>query len=287
VTTNAEKLKAIFARRDATIMPGTPNALFANVIETLGYECAYVTGAGVSNMTYGIPDIGLVTVTEMTEHVSAITDSISIPVLVDGDTGFGNPINTRRTVKSYERAGAAGIQLEDQDFPKRCGHFSGKSIIPLSEMVQKIKAAVDARRDQNFQIVARTDAIAVEGIDGAMDRAQAFIEAGADVTFVEAPTTVAEMERIGRNLKVPQIINIVHGGKTPALSRDEMARMGFSAVLYANAALQAALFAVTDVLESLKTRGSLDSVANRLASFDNRQTAVRKDEYDRLEKIYS
>ncbi len=287
VKTNSEKLKAVFSRKEATIIPGTPNALFANVIQSLGYECAYVTGAGISNMFLGAPDIGLVTLSELAEHVRAISDSADIPILVDGDTGFGNAINVRRTIKVLERAGAAGVQLEDQDFPKKCGHFSGKAVIPLHEMVQKIKAAVDARVDNSFQIIARTDAIAIDGIDAAIQRAVAFVDAGADVTFVEAPTTVVDMARIGREIPAPQIINIVHGGKTPPLPRAEMARMGFSAILYANAALQAALHSVTDVLVSLKDKGSLEDVAGRLASFDARQSAVHKDTYDRLEQLYS
>ncbi len=284
---NADKLKAIFARRDATIVPGAPNALFANIVESLGYECAYVTGAGIANMHLGVPDIGLVTLSELAEHVAVISDSINIPILVDGDTGFGNAINARRTVKVLERSGAAGMQIEDQVFPKKCGHFAGKAVIPLQEMIQKIKASVDARVDSSFQIVARTDAIAIEGIDAAIDRAHAFVEAGADVTFIEAPTTVADMARIAREIPVPQIINIVHGGKTPPLPREEMAKMGFAATLYANAALQAALKSVTEVLGSLKDKGSLDGMVDRLATFDARQLAVHKDEYDRLEKHYS
>jgi 2-methylisocitrate lyase-like PEP mutase family enzyme len=186
-----------------------------------------------------------------------------------------------------ERAGAAGIQIEDQVFPKKCGHFAGKAIIPLPEMIQKIKASVDARVDGSFQIVARTDAIAVGGIDEAIDRALAFVEAGADVTFVEAPTTVADMARIARDIPVPQIVNVVHGGRTPPLPREDLAAMGFGATLYANAALQSALQSVTEVLASLQEKGSLDGVVDRLASFDTRQAAVRKDKFDHFEQLYS
>lgn len=284
--TITERLKAVFARRDATIIPGAPNALFARVAEDLGYECVYVTGAGIANMHLGAPDIGLVTLSELADHVSAIADAVAVPLLVDGDTGFGNPINTARTVRMIERAGGAGLQLEDQIFPKKCGHFSGKGVIPRDEMVQKIKAAVDARADGNFQIVARTDAIAVEGFSAALDRAHAFIEAGADVTFVEAPLNAEQMMRIARELPVPQIINIVHGGKTPPLSRAELAQMGFAAALYANAALQGALLAVIEVLGSLRDHGSLQKVSDRLASFEDRQHAVAKEKFDALEMRY-
>lgn len=286
VSTSSERLKAIFARRDATIVPGAPNALFARVTEDLGYECVYVTGAGIANMHLGVPDIGLVTLSELADHVWAIADAVSIPILVDGDTGFGNPINTARTVRMIERAGAAGLQLEDQVFPKKCGHFSGKEVVSSEEMVQKIKAAVDTRREADFQIVARTDAIAVEGFAAAMDRAHAYIAAGADVTFVEAPVDEQQMERIARELRVPQIVNVVHGGKTPPLPRSELARMGFSATLYANAALQGALLAVIEVLGSLRDHGSLHDVAGRLASFDKRQQAVAKEKFDALEARY-
>lgn len=283
---STEKLKAIMARRTAVTFPGAANAMFARVIEDLGFEAIYVTGAGLANMTLGVPDIGLTTVTEVANSVAAISDATSLPMLVDADTGFGNAVNMVRTVRLLERAGAAGLQIEDQVFPKKCGHFSGKDVVPLEEMVQKIKAAVDARHDQNLQIVARTDAAAIEGIDRAIERAHAFIEAGADCTFVEAPTTTDELARIARELPVPQIANIVFGGKTPDPGRERLADMGFSAVLYANAALQAALKASYEVLGALKRDGSLAGVADRLASFEERQRAVAKGQWDALETRY-
>jgi 2-methylisocitrate lyase-like PEP mutase family enzyme len=287
VIRNSSRLKDIFARREAVLMPGTPNALFANLIESLGYECAYVTGAGIANMYLGMPDIGLVTVTELADHVTAISESVGIPVLVDGDTGFGNAINTYRTVRTLERAGAAGMQSEDQVFPKKCGHFSGKAVIPAGEMVQKIRAAVDARRDDDFQIVARTDAIAVNGIDDAMERAHLYAEAGADVTFVEAPENRDQIARIVRELSTPQIFNFVYGGKTPSLTRAELAEVGFGAALYANAALQAAILSVQEVLGELKRSGSLEGVNDRLATFTARQSLVRKEKFDAMEMDYA
>lgn len=268
-------------------MPGVPNALFARVVSEHGFECAYITGAGIANMHLGVPDIGLVSLSELVDHVAAICDVTDIPMLVDCDTGFGNAINTRRTIQMVERAGAAGAQLEDQVFPKRCGHFAGKAVIPTDEMVQKIKAAVDVRKDSAFQIVARTDAIAVHGVDAALERAHAFIEAGADATFVEAPVDRATIERIARDLPVPQVINLVHGGKTPPMPHAELAELGYATTLYANAALQGALFAVNEVLGSLKASGSLQHVGDRLASFEVRQAAVGKEEFDRLEARYS
>ena len=280
------RLKTILASRAAAVLPGAPNALFARVIAQHGFPAVYVTGAGIANMSYGFPDIGLVTLAELCDHVAAIADAVELPILVDADTGFGNPLNVIRTVRLLERAGAAGIQLEDQVFPKKCGHFAGKQVIARAEMVQKIKAACDARQDGDLQVVARTDARAIEGIDAAIDRAQACVEAGADATFVEAPVETAELARIARELPVPQIANMVFGGLTPPASRDELAALGFGGVLYANAALQAALKAVDDVMAALRRDGALTQVADRLAGFEQRQQAVGKPHYDALEQRY-
>jgi len=279
-------LKTIFNRRDAAILAGAANGLFARIIEDLGYEAVYVTGAGIANMYLGAPDIGLTTLTEIAGHVSAISDAVVLPLLVDADTGFGNPVNMVRTVKVLERAGAAGLQIEDQVFPKKCGHFDGKQVVPLEEMLAKIKAAVDTRRDGDLQIVARTDARAILGLQAAIDRAGAMVEAGADVTFVEAPTSAEELAEIAGALSVPQVANVVFGGRTPELGQEKFAELGFGCVLYANAALQAALKASQDVLAALKREGSLASVADRLAGFDVRQRAVAKPKYDELERRY-
>jgi 2-methylisocitrate lyase-like PEP mutase family enzyme len=279
-------LKTIFNRRDAAILAGAANGLFARIIEDLGYEAVYVTGAGIANMYLGAPDIGLTTLTEIAGHVSAISDAVALPLLVDADTGFGNPVNMVRTVKVLERAGAAGLQIEDQVFPKKCGHFDGKQVVPLEEMLAKIKAAVDTRRDGDLQIVARTDARAILGLQAAIDRAGAMVEAGADVTFVEAPTSAEELAEIAGALSVPQVANVVFGGRTPELGQEKFAELGFGCVLYANAGLQAALKASQDVLAALKREGSLASVADRLAGFDVRQRAVAKPKYDELERRY-
>lgn len=280
------RLKTLLEARRAITFPGAANAMFARVIEELGFEVCYLTGAGIANMQLGAPDIGLTTLSEIANVTAATSDAVDLPLLVDADTGFGNAVNMIRTVRVLERAGAAGIQIEDQVFPKKCGHFSGKDVIPLPEMIAKIKAAVDARSDGDFQIVARTDARAIDGLDAAIDRAHAFIAAGASATFVEAPTSLAEMARIARELPVPQIANIVFGGKTPDPGRTKLNEMGFAGVLYANAALQAALRASFEVLASLKEHGSLDRVADKLATFDERQNAVAKPRWDSLEAQY-
>ncbi|MFV0492674.1 MAG: oxaloacetate decarboxylase [Pseudorhodobacter sp.] len=281
-----ERLGQLVSTRSAVTAPGAANALFARVIEDLGYEVVYATGAGIANMSLGAPDIGLTTLTEVAQVVSSMADAVELPIIVDADTGFGNAVNMVRTVRILERAGASGLQIEDQIFPKRCGHFNGKGVIGVDEMVQKIKAAVDARHDQKVQIIARTDARASEGLDAAIDRAQAYIEAGADMTFVEAPRSFEELARIGKELSVPQVANIVFGGKTPDPGREVFAENGFSLVLYANAALQAALRASREVLQALKEDGNLERVAHLLASFEERQQAVAKPHWDGLEVTY-
>ena len=281
------RLRALLNRREAVLLPGVANALAARVIEDIGFKAIYVSGAGITNTYLGVPDIGLISVTELAENVAAIRDAVSLPLIVDADTGFGNAINVGRTVKTLERSGANAIQLEDQDFPKRCGHFSGKHVIPRAEMVQKIHAAVDARNDPDLAIMARTDAIAVNGFEDAIERAAAYIEAGADITFVEAPRSELQMRDIPKRLPVPQLVNIVAGGLTPMVEFDTLAKMGFTLILYANAALQASVAGMQKVLGHLHTRGSLDGVMPFLASFEERQRLVSKPHFDALEKKYS
>lgn len=272
--------------RDAMIVPGAGNALTARVIADQHFDAVYVTGAGIANTHLGAPDIGLVTLSELANTVSAIAEICHLPLVVDIDTGFGNAINTRRTVRLVERAGAFAMQIEDQVFPKKCGHFSGKAVISVEEAVSKIKAAVDAREDDNTMIIARTDARAIDGIEAAIDRAEAFVEAGADMTFVEAPRSEEEMRMITSRLKVPQVANMVVGGKTPLTPRSRLAELGFSLVLYANTPLQAAMRAMSEVLGALKADGDVSAVIDRLADFDERQRLVDKESYDRLEDRY-
>ena len=272
--------------RDAMIVPGAGNALTARVIADQHFDAVYVTGAGIANTHLGAPDIGLVTLSELANTVSAIAEICHLPLVVDIDTGFGNAINTQRTVRLIERAGAFALQIEDQVFPKKCGHFSGKAVISVEEAVSKIKAAVDAREDDNTMIIARTDARAIDGIEAAIDRAEAFVEAGADMTFVEAPRSEEEMRMITGRLKVPQVANMVVGGKTPLTPRSRLAELGFSLVLYANTPLQAAMRAMSEVLGALKADGDVSAVIDRLADFDERQRLVDKESYDRLEDRY-
>lgn len=271
----SKRAQALFKPGSAVLLPGASNALTARVIEDVGFDAMLITGAGVANTYLGVPDVGLATLTELTDNVSRIREVVEIPMIADGDTGFGNAINMQRTVRLFERAGANGIQMEDQTFPKRCGHFEGKSVVPAEEMVQKIRAASDARVDQDFLILARTDAYAVEGFESALERLALYQEAGADLLFLEAPQTVEELARIPKEVPGRHICNLVFGGKTPMTSREKLSEMGFAGIIYANAALQASLKAMLDVLGHLHSHGDLLGVEDAIASFELRQKTVK------------
>lgn len=268
-------------------MPGAANALAARIIEDLGFEAVYLTGAGATNSFWGLPDLGFISLTEIAQHTAAIREAVNIPIVVDADTGFGNALNVRHTVHVLERAGADAIQIEDQVMPKKCGHFSNKSVIPIEEMAGKIKAAVDARSGKDFLVIARTDAIAVDGFEPAMERAERYIEAGADVTFVEAPESIEEIRKIPQRLSVPQVVNVVVGGKTPVLAQEELAKMGFGLVLYANVALQGAIAGMQAALKVLKSTGRMDEAGGMIASFAERQRLVKKPFFDELDDKYA
>jgi 2-methylisocitrate lyase-like PEP mutase family enzyme len=280
-------LKARLLQKNGLVVPGAANALAARVIHALGYEAIYLSGAGLTNTFYAMPDLGFINLTDLASHTQAISQAVPLPLIVDADTGFGNALNTFHTVKVLEAAGAHAIQLEDQINPKKCGHFNDKGVISKSDMVGKIKAAVDARRHQDFLIIARTDARAVEGFESAIERALAYEEAGADVLFVEAPESVEEIKAIPQRLSSPQIINMVIGGKTPNMHAKEFSDMGFGMVLYANAALQGAVKGMQLALGELKTSGRLDESSGLVATFKERQSLVDKDVFDQLENKYA
>jgi 2-methylisocitrate lyase-like PEP mutase family enzyme len=268
------------------LLPGAPNALAARIIADLGFKAVYLTGAGLTNMFLGIPDLGFMDLSQVTEHTMAMRNVVDLPIVVDADTGFGNAVNVAHTVRMLESAGASAIQLEDQKTPKRCGHFSGKEIVSTEEMVNKIKSAVDARR-QNMLVIARTDARAVEGLEQALERAHRYVEAGADVMFVEAPETIDEVREIGRRVNVPQLLNIVVGGRTPAVTPAQASEMGFNLLLYANTALQGAIHGMQTALRTLIETGSMDEQSGLVATFAERQRLVQKPFYDELERRYA
>jgi 2-methylisocitrate lyase-like PEP mutase family enzyme len=280
-------LRQMVAARRGLLVPGAANALAARVIEGLGFEAVYLSGAGLTNTFYGIPDLGFVHLGDLAQHTAALRDAVKLPIIVDADTGFGNALNVRHTVRTLERAGANAIQLEDQVSPKRCGHFDGKAVVTADEMVGKVKAAVDARVDPDFLVIARTDAAAVEGIDAAIARAAAYAEAGADITFVEAPESLEALRRLPRELACPQVVNVVIGGKTPTLSVAEFGAMGFGIVLYANAALQGAVRGMTLALQHLREHGALAEDPGLVATFAERQALVQKPLFDALAARYA
>ncbi|GGE82124.1 isocitrate lyase/PEP mutase family protein [Stappia taiwanensis] len=283
----SKSFKQRLAQGGAMLLPGAPNALAARVIADLGFEGVYLTGAGLTNTYLGMPDMGFINLSEIAQHTSAIRGVTDLPIVVDADNGFGNALNVAHTVRVLERAGASAIQLEDQVTPKRCGHFAGKDVVPLAEARSRIRAAVDARQDENTLIVARTDARATEGYQAALDRAATFIEDGADITFVEAPKTLDEVQGIPQALKgTPQLVNLVVGGHTPIMDLKTLDEMGFSLVLYANVALQSALHGMQVALGQLKENTMLDE-DGPVASFAERQRMVNKAHFDEMEKRYA
>ncbi|MCP5283622.1 MAG: isocitrate lyase/phosphoenolpyruvate mutase family protein [Burkholderiaceae bacterium] len=284
------RLRTLIDQRRGVLVPGAFNALSARIAEDLGFEALYLTGAGITNMHLALPDQGFVGLHEVAEHTARARDAVALPLIVDADTGFGNALNVRQTVRTLERAGADAIQLEDQVNPKRCGHFNGKAIVSATEMVGKVKAAVDARADQKLLIMARTDACAVEGFDAAVERAQRYAEAGADILFVEAPQTAELLQALPGRLAQPQLVNLVIGGRTPILGAEELGRLGFSIVLYANAALQGAVHGMQRALGALRRDGRLDegpADSAVVASFAERQRLVGKPALDALEARYA
>jgi 2-methylisocitrate lyase-like PEP mutase family enzyme len=252
------------------IAPGVYDPFTALLAEQAGFECLYLSGASIAYTRLARPDIGLVSVSEVASTIELITDRVDLPLIVDGDTGFGNAMNVQRTVRGFERAGAQGIQIEDQSFPKRCGHLAGKTLIPPHEMAGKIRAACDARKSDRFQIIARTDAIAVEGIDAAMERAELYAEAGGDVLFIEAPRSLDQMRQIIGQFagRVPLLANMVEGGLTPMSSAQELHELGFKVVIFPGGIARAMLRQGQAYYASLNANGSNAPFRDRMADFD-------------------
>ena len=281
-----QQLKSLVDARRGVIVPGAFNALSAKVVADLGFEAIYVTGAGVTNMWFGMPDQGFMGLSDIADHTARIRDAVEVPLLVDADTGFGNALNVVHSVRTLERAGADCIQLEDQVAPKRCGHFNGKEVISTEEAVDKIKAAVDARRDSGLLIMARTDAAATLGFEAAVERAQKFAEAGADILFVEAVTQADEVRALPQRLTTPQLMNMVIGGKTPIFNAEQLAELGYGIVLYANAALQGAVLGMQKALTVLRDEKQVLESGGLVTPFAERQRLVGKPQWDALEARY-
>ncbi len=267
---NSSALRVRLDRPGAVIAPGVYDSLTALLVEQAGFECAYVSGASVSFSRLGRADLGLTTLTEVADAVAHMRERVAIPLIVDADTGFGNALNVRRTVRLLERMGASAIQLEDQTSPKRCGHLEGKSLVDTAEMVGKIRAAADARHDADTLIVARTDAVATDGIDTALERAHAYVDAGADVLFVEALRDDAQLRRVGTELgpRVKLLCNMVEGGKTPLKPADELGKLGFDLVIYPGAMVRVISFAAQAYLRELSEQGTTAGMLDRMNQFD-------------------
>lgn len=284
MSTDARRLLARVTSGTALVAPGAANALTARVIEDLAFEAVYVTGAGIANTYLGAPDIGLVTLNEVAAHVQSIRTAVDLPLIVDADTGFGNALGVTRTMRLLESSGASAIQLEDQTFPKRCGHFEGKTVIPVAEMCRKVEAAVQARRE-GCLVIARTDALATEGFDAAVARAARYAECGADLTFVEGPTTAEQLTGLPGALPVPQVANLVQGGRTPLLPITELADFGL--VILANIALQGAIHGMRQVLEFVQSHDGIAGVEPLIADWAERQRIVDKPRWDALERRFA
>ena len=261
-------LRALLARDEPLVAPGATSALLAKLIAEAGFAAVYLTGAGVSHAFLGEPDLGLTTLTECAAMVESLAGASPLPVIADADTGFGGVLNVQRAVRLYESRGAGAIQIEDQVFPKRCGHFDGKEIVPVPEMLARIRAALDARRE--MLVIARTDARTVAGLDEAIERGRAYAAAGADVVFVESPLTVEELERVGVELgpRVPLLANMVEGGKTPLLSADELYGLGYRIVIFPGLLTRITVRAVQEALAVLRAAGDSRPLLPRAASFD-------------------
>ena len=268
------RLRQLLEQPGVLIAPGVTNAFHAKLAEKAGFRVIFTTGAGIANTMLGMPDIGLTTMTEIVGMTRYIAEAVQIPVIADADTGYGNHLNVLRTVRDMERAGVAAMTLEDQVSPKRCGHFAGESVVSIQEMVEKLVAATMARQDPDLVLVARTDALAVEGLESALERARAYVAAGADVIFVEAPRTREQMEAVPRSLPAPCLINMVEGGLTPLLPAEELAQMGYKLAVYANLALRASAQAVQRAFAVLRRAGTSQPVMHEILPWEERQELI-------------
>lgn len=272
--------------KEIFVIPGCHDALSAKIVELVGFKAVTMGGYAASAASLAKPDVSLLTLTEYVNIARNIVQAVDLPLFVDGDTGHGNVTNVGRTVRVFENAGVAALFIEDQIFPKRCGHMEGKQIIPTAEMVAKVKAAVDARVDEDLVIMARTDAIAVYGIDDAIERANLYREAGADLIFVEAPRSVEEMRRINKDVDAPTLAIQLEGGKTPLLTTKDLQEIGFNIVVYPNATVYATAWALKGLWETLKKEGTTRSFTDRMIGFDDFNTLVGLDKIRELESFY-
>lgn len=281
-------LRARLKKNGIVLAPGIYDALSGLLAERAGFEALYLSGASIAYTRHGGPDIGLVTMTEVADTLGSIRERVKLPLIVDGDTGFGNALNVMRTVRLFERAGASAIQLEDQTLPKRCGHLDGKTLVPAAEMAGKIKAALDARSSDETLIIARTDAVAVEGLDAALARAELYLEAGADVLFVEALRTKEQMQQGLARIagRAPMLANMVEGGKTPLMSAAELEALGYGIVIFPGGLVRALTRTATEYFANLKNTGSTNGFRDRMLDFDELNGVLGTQDYLALGRRY-
>ena len=269
------------------VFPGVYDAITARIAQKAGFEAMFQTGYGTSATLLGMPDYGFIGPTETVENARRICKAVSVPVIVDADTGYGNPLSVWKLVNELEAVGASGIFLEDQKWPKRCGHMSGKEVIKKEEYVEKLRAALDARKSKEFVIVARTDARASEGLDSAIKRGLLYQEIGADAIFIEAPKSIEEMKKIGKAIKAPLVANMIEGGATPLLSSANLHKMGFNLILYPLSVLYANTFATLQILKELKKNGTTSKLKNNLVNFDQFNEIVELSKFKKMEHMYT
>jgi 2-methylisocitrate lyase-like PEP mutase family enzyme len=269
----SRKLRDLIATAAPVVAPGAYDGLSARLVEQAGFPAVYVTGGGMAR-SMGMPDLGLMSLTDIVGRLESIVDAVDIPVVGDADTGHGNALNAQHTMRAFERAGLAGCHLEDQTFPKRCGHYDDKSIVAQTEMAQKIRAMKDASHDPDFVLIARTDALAVEGYEKAIERGHAYMEAGADMIFIEAPTTVEQIERIAKDLPYPKLINMFAGGKTPLIAADRLGELGYSLVIIPSDTQRAAIRAMQETLMAITRDGHSGALQDRMVTFAQREEII-------------
>jgi 2-methylisocitrate lyase-like PEP mutase family enzyme len=281
-----QTLKKLLQRNKLLVAPGCFDGLSARLVEEAGFEAAYLSGGAVAR-SMGIPDIGLVTMSEAIERAGQVVSAIRIPIIADADTGYGNAVNLVRTVREFERIGVAAIHIEDQVTPKRCGHLDGKEVVSLEEVAQKIAAALATRTDPDFCIIARTDARAVNGMDDAIKRAEVFAKLGVDAIFVEAPQSEEELAEIPRRLPgIPLLVNVFKGGKTPMLPMDRLEKMGYRIAIYPSETQRAGIHAMRNALATLKSEGTTESIDASLTTFKERDKVVGLDDWQKIERDY-
>ena len=285
-TTRHRALRERMAAPGIVVAPGCYDYISARLVEVAGFDALYVTGSGVSMSALGAPDMGALSFGEILDRVRRICDAVSIPVIADADTGYGGPLNVIRTMREFERAGVSAVQFEDQEWPKKCGHEPGRKVASSREMEQRIKAAADARVDADVMIVARTDAIALEGFEAALERAERYREAGADILFVEAPQSEAELGQVPRRLGVPCLANMVEGGRTPVLPFPTLEALGFKVAIYPNSLTRLFARAGQDLLSSLRTTGSTAAMANQMLDHNQLWTLFENERWQALEKRF-